>query len=124
MSSEGTRHHSLPAFGTRMAASFEANGSFRAHLYNSNLFLLEKVADALSRHFGIEVTLYKRKANEFSLDSKIHQQADRFDLYVQSGGKQSLGQIHRNTDALALEEAKMLARSCGRFRSAHDNPRI
>jgi hypothetical protein len=62
----------------------EANGSFRAHLYNSNLFLIEKVADALSNHFGIEVTLYKRKTNEFPLDSKIHEQSDRFDLYVQS----------------------------------------
>jgi len=64
----------------------EANGSFRAHLYNSNLFLLEKVADALSNHFGIEVTIYKRKTNEFSLYSKIHDQSDRFDLYVQSKG--------------------------------------
>lgn len=64
----------------------EANGSFRAHLYNSNLFLLEKAADALSRHFGIEVTLYKRKTNEFPVGPKIHQQSDRFDLYVQSGG--------------------------------------
>lgn len=71
----------------------EANGSFRAHLYNSSLFLLEKIADALSNHFGIEVTLYKRKANEFSLDSKIHEQSDRFDLYVQSEGNKRWAQF-------------------------------
>jgi len=64
----------------------EANGSFRAHLYNSNLFVLEKVAAALSGHFGIEVTLYKRKTNESSLNSKIHDRSDRFDLYVPSEG--------------------------------------
>jgi hypothetical protein len=64
----------------------EDNGAFRAHLYNSNLPMLEKIADALSKHFGIEVTLYKRKANESSPDSKIHEQSDRFDLYVRAEG--------------------------------------
>lgn len=64
----------------------EANGAFRAHLYNSNLLLLEKIADALSKHFGIEVTLYKRKANDYSPELKIHEQSDRFDLYVRAEG--------------------------------------
>lgn len=64
----------------------EANGAFRAHLYSSNLILLEKIADAVSKHFGIEVTLYKRKTNESSPNSKIHEQSDRFDLYVQAEG--------------------------------------
>lgn len=64
----------------------EDNGAFRAHLYNSNLYLLERIADALSNHFRIEVTLYKRKTNESSPDSKIHERSDRFDLYVRAKG--------------------------------------
>jgi LAGLIDADG DNA endonuclease family protein len=64
----------------------ESSGAFRAHLYSSNLLLLERIADALSKQFRIEVTIYKRKTNEFSPDSKIHEQSDRFDLYVQAEG--------------------------------------
>jgi hypothetical protein len=60
----------------------EANGAFRAHLYNSRLALLEKIALALNRHFGIEVTVYKRKPNTSLVDTKIHARSDRFDLYV------------------------------------------
>src|ERR1700688_2082085 len=56
----------FPKFAAAFIAGFwdadggifrEANGTVRAHLHNSNLGLLEKVADALSKHFGIEVTL-------------------------------------------------------------------
>jgi LAGLIDADG-like domain len=64
----------------------EANGASRAHLYNSNLLLLERIADALSKQFRIEVTIYKRKTNEFSPDSKIHEQSDRFNLYIRAEG--------------------------------------
>ena len=60
----------------------EANGAFRAHLYNSRLALLEKVAHALNKHLGIEVTIYKRKPNESWADTKIHARSDRYDLYV------------------------------------------
>lgn len=59
----------------------EPKGAFRAHLYNSNLPLLKKIARALDVHFGIEVTLYKRKTRS-SLDSKIRARSQRFDLYV------------------------------------------
>lgn len=81
----------LPRYAASFIAGFwdadggifrEATGAFRAHLYNSNLLLLEKIADALSKEFKIEATIYKRKSNEFSPDSKIHEQSDRFDLYV------------------------------------------
>jgi hypothetical protein len=60
----------------------EANGAFRAHLYNSRLALLEKIAYALDRHLGIKVTVYKRKPNTLQVNSKIHARSDRFDLYV------------------------------------------
>jgi hypothetical protein len=36
----------------------ESNGAFRAHLYNSNLILLKKVASTLSKQLGIAVALY------------------------------------------------------------------
>jgi hypothetical protein len=87
----------LPEFAASFIAGFwdadggvfrEANGAFRAHLYNSNLLLLEKIADALSKEFRIEVTIYKRKTNEFSPESKIHEQSDRFDLYVKAEGNE------------------------------------
>jgi len=60
----------------------EANGVFRAHLYNSRLELLDKIAGALKRHLGIEVTVYKRKPNKSPADTKIHARSDRYDLYV------------------------------------------
>lgn len=85
----------FPTFAAAFIAGFwdadggvfrEVNGASRAHLYNSNLVLLEKVADALSKHFRIEVTLYKRKTNESLPNSRIHEQQDSFNLYVQSKG--------------------------------------
>jgi hypothetical protein len=80
-----------PRFASAFIAGFwdadggvfhESNGVFRAHLYNSNLVLLEKVASALIRHFGIEVKVYKRKTSKSPPTSKIQAQSDRFDLYV------------------------------------------
>jgi hypothetical protein len=60
----------------------ESKGVFRAHLYNSRLVLLEKIAHALNEHLGIEVTVYKRKPNRSLVEAKIHARSDRFDLYV------------------------------------------
>jgi hypothetical protein len=60
----------------------EVNGTVRAHLYNSNLFLLDRVARAMEVLYGIEVSIYKRKANDERPESKIHAHKDRFDLYV------------------------------------------
>ncbi|MDV3278734.1 MAG: hypothetical protein LYZ69_09785 [Nitrososphaerales archaeon] len=62
----------------------EANGTLRAHLYNSNLLLLDKIADAMQTMYGIEVAIYKRKDSENSSSSKIHARLDRFDLYVKA----------------------------------------
>jgi hypothetical protein len=105
----GRRHWKNVDFvleSSRFAASFiagfwdadggvfhEANGAFRAHLYNSNLLLLEKIADALSNHFGIGVTIYKRKRNESHPGSRIHQRSDRFDLYVNARGNRRWAQL-------------------------------
>jgi hypothetical protein len=62
----------------------ETNGTPRVHLYNSNLFLLDKVADALQSLYGIETIIYKRTENKYSPASKIKAQKDRFDLYVRA----------------------------------------
>lgn len=82
---------SLPKFASALIAGFwdadggiyhEANGTLRAHLYNSNLLLLDKIASAMQNLYGIESTMYKRKENKESPSSKIHARRDRFDLYV------------------------------------------
>jgi hypothetical protein len=82
---------SLPKFAAAFIAGFwdadggiyqEATGSMRVHLYNSNLFLLDRIANALQNLYSIETTIYKRKDNAELPDSKIHAQGDRFDLYV------------------------------------------
>jgi LAGLIDADG-like domain len=62
----------------------EANGAFRAHLYNSRLLLLEKIVHALNQHLGIEVKVYKRKQNRSLPETKIHARSDRYDLYVRA----------------------------------------
>ncbi len=62
----------------------EANGTLRAHLYNSNLLLLDKIADTLKTTYGIEATIYKRNQNKNSSSSGIHARSDRFDLYIQA----------------------------------------
>jgi len=59
----------------------ETSGTVRAHLYNSRLYLLERIAVALQTLYGIETTIYKRKKNKRYSNSKIHQRLDRFDLY-------------------------------------------
>lgn len=59
----------------------DTNGAFRVHLYNSNRGLLERIAKALTTHFGIETAIYKRKRTH-SPNSNIHQKKARLDLYV------------------------------------------
>jgi hypothetical protein len=60
----------------------ESNGTIRVHLYNSNLSLLDGVAESMELHYGTGASIYHRKTNEPVLGSRIHQQSDRFDLYV------------------------------------------
>lgn len=62
----------------------EPNGAFRARLYNSNLSLLKKIANAMAKHFRIEVRLYKRKTVTLPQDS-IRARSVRYDLYVKAG---------------------------------------
>jgi hypothetical protein len=60
----------------------EANGAFRAHLYSSNVRLVERVVRALMNLFGIEATVYKRRTSTLPSNSRILARSDRFDLYI------------------------------------------
>ena len=77
---------------------YEADGTPRIHMYNSNLLLLERIANTLHKVYGIGVTIYKRKENSYSPGSAIHQRFDRFDLYIQAGSNRLWArQIARST---------------------------
>ncbi len=58
----------------------ERSGQLRIHLYNSDLRLLDEIAESLYKVYAIETALYKRPAN--SPESRILTRSDRFDLYV------------------------------------------
>lgn len=76
--------------GYLVAGLWDADGSVytersgkRIHLYNSNLDLLDKVAEALEQLYKISSTIYKRK--EYAeTSSNIRGRRDRFDLYVRA----------------------------------------
>jgi intein/homing endonuclease len=83
----------LPKYASAFIAGFwdadggiyrESNGTVRSHLYNSRLHVLNKIADSMQTLYGIETMIYKRKKNNNSSTSKIHQRLDRFDLYVRA----------------------------------------
>jgi hypothetical protein len=67
-------------------AYVERSGAIRVHLYNSNLELLRRVAEALERHYGVTTALYRRRESD---SSKIVQNSDRYDLYVLAKGRDS-----------------------------------
>ena len=58
----------------------ERSGQLRIRLYNSDLRLLDKIAESLHKVYAIETALYRRAAN--SPESRILSRSDRFDLYV------------------------------------------
>jgi hypothetical protein len=54
----------------------------RAHLWNSNLVLLDKVAEVLENSYGIQTTIYKRSEYDSAPFTGIRRKSEHFDLYV------------------------------------------